>query len=345
MGEGLGAALGRSAWPGSSPCCRSRPRVARARAQPAPDLPPLARRLRQEREGRGITQAEAVLHPRRPAGHLRRRGRPGAPRRAPTSSGRWPTSSGSPSRTSPPSAPRRSWSTPPAGRPSASSSAPAARSSASPAATSPRPSACRRARSWPGSSATGCPGSTQLPRLAAALSVDTASLGRAPCPRAAPPSTLGELILARQRELGLRSADLAQLTGTTEATVSRWVNGRSRPALRNLRRLVGRPQGPVRQHHRSRRSGGMNHVEQPVAQHLPQAAACQGIATLTTSHADRPTMDAQAKVDHRSQLPDRHALGGIVVQPWSSSRWCYPCSPSCSAGSSIWVVRITSRTS
>jgi transcriptional regulator with XRE-family HTH domain len=80
------------------------------------------------------------------------------------------------------------------------------------------------------------PGSTQVPRLAAALSVDAASLASA-LPRRISASTLGELILARQRELGLRSADVAQLTGTTEATVSRWVNGRSRPALRNLRRL------------------------------------------------------------------------------------------------------------
>ena len=80
------------------------------------------------------------------------------------------------------------------------------------------------------------PGSTQLPRLAGALSVDTASLISA-LPRRGAASKLGELILARQRELGLRSADVAQLTGTTEATVSRWVNGRSRPALKNLRRL------------------------------------------------------------------------------------------------------------
>ena len=80
------------------------------------------------------------------------------------------------------------------------------------------------------------PGSTQLPRLSAALSVETVALAKA-LPRRPAASTLGELILARQRELGLRSADLAQLTGTTEATVSRWVNGRSRPARTNLLRL------------------------------------------------------------------------------------------------------------
>ena len=69
------------------------------------------------------------------------------------------------------------------------------------------------------------------------MSVDAASLASA-LPRRISASTLGELILARQRELGLRSADVARLIGTTEATVSRWVHGRSRPALRNLRRLA-----------------------------------------------------------------------------------------------------------
>jgi transcriptional regulator with XRE-family HTH domain len=81
------------------------------------------------------------------------------------------------------------------------------------------------------------PGSKQIGRLAEALAVDTASLVAA-LPRRAAPTTLGELILTRQRELGLRSADLAALTGTTEATVSRWVHGRSRPARKNLARLA-----------------------------------------------------------------------------------------------------------
>jgi transcriptional regulator with XRE-family HTH domain len=81
------------------------------------------------------------------------------------------------------------------------------------------------------------PATTQLTRLAAALSVDTASLAAA-LPRRGASSTLGELILARQRELGLRSADLARLTGTTEATVSRWVHGRSQPVPSNLVRLA-----------------------------------------------------------------------------------------------------------
>ena len=69
------------------------------------------------------------------------------------------------------------------------------------------------------------------------LSVDTASLAAA-LPRRHATTPLGELILARQRELGLRSVDLAGLTGTTEATISRWVQGRSRPVPKNLVRLA-----------------------------------------------------------------------------------------------------------
>jgi transcriptional regulator with XRE-family HTH domain len=49
------------------------------------------------------------------------------------------------------------------------------------------------------------PGSRQIARLAEALAVDTASLAAA-LPRRAATTPLGELILARQRELGLRSA-------------------------------------------------------------------------------------------------------------------------------------------
>jgi transcriptional regulator with XRE-family HTH domain len=81
------------------------------------------------------------------------------------------------------------------------------------------------------------PGSKQLANLARALSVDTASLAAA-LPRRGAATKLGELILARQRELGIRSVDLAQRTGTTEATVSRWIQGRSRPAPKNLVRLA-----------------------------------------------------------------------------------------------------------
>jgi transcriptional regulator with XRE-family HTH domain len=81
------------------------------------------------------------------------------------------------------------------------------------------------------------PGSKQLACLAEALSVDVASLVAA-LPRKRAATALGELILARQRELGLLSTDLARLIGTTEATVSRWVHGVSRPAPENLRRLA-----------------------------------------------------------------------------------------------------------
>ncbi len=79
------------------------------------------------------------------------------------------------------------------------------------------------------------PGANQLPGLSAALSVEAADLAAALPQRVA--TTLGQLIVARQRELGLRSADVALQLGTAEATVSRWVNGHSRPATRNLRRL------------------------------------------------------------------------------------------------------------
>jgi transcriptional regulator with XRE-family HTH domain len=81
------------------------------------------------------------------------------------------------------------------------------------------------------------PGSKQLPLLAEALSVDTASLVAA-LPRLAMTTALGDLVLGRQRELGLGSADLARLVGTTESTVSRWVHGHSRPVHRNLQRLA-----------------------------------------------------------------------------------------------------------
>ncbi len=81
------------------------------------------------------------------------------------------------------------------------------------------------------------PRSGQLVRLAEALAVDPASLAAA-LPRRASESTLGELILNRQRELGLQSADIARQIGTTESTVSRWVHGHSRPVRRNLERLA-----------------------------------------------------------------------------------------------------------
>jgi transcriptional regulator with XRE-family HTH domain len=81
------------------------------------------------------------------------------------------------------------------------------------------------------------PGSKHLISMAKALDVDPTSLVAA-LPRPHATTGLGELILSRQRELGLRSGDLARLIGTTEATVSRWVNGRSRPVPKNLERLA-----------------------------------------------------------------------------------------------------------
>jgi transcriptional regulator with XRE-family HTH domain len=81
------------------------------------------------------------------------------------------------------------------------------------------------------------PASKQLTKMAEVLAVDPASLVAA-LPRRRATTTLGELIQSRQRELGLQSTDLARLTGTTEATISRWVHGRSRPVQKNLERLA-----------------------------------------------------------------------------------------------------------
>lgn len=81
------------------------------------------------------------------------------------------------------------------------------------------------------------PGPRQLGQMAELLSVGMASLVAA-LPRRRATTVLGELILARQRALGLRSGDVARLVGTTEATVSRWVRGHSRPVPKNLERLA-----------------------------------------------------------------------------------------------------------
>ncbi|MGK2949917.1 MAG: helix-turn-helix domain-containing protein [Acidimicrobiales bacterium] len=81
------------------------------------------------------------------------------------------------------------------------------------------------------------PGPKKLPRLAEALGVPVASLVAAmPHPEGATP--LGEVVTTRQRELGLPAAEIAHRVGTTEATVSRWVHGHSRPAPANLERLA-----------------------------------------------------------------------------------------------------------
>jgi transcriptional regulator with XRE-family HTH domain len=81
------------------------------------------------------------------------------------------------------------------------------------------------------------PQPAQITALATVLAVHPAELVAALPPRSAP-SRLGALILSRQRELGLLSTDVARLVGTTEPTVSRWINGHSRPGPKNLERLA-----------------------------------------------------------------------------------------------------------
>jgi transcriptional regulator with XRE-family HTH domain len=81
------------------------------------------------------------------------------------------------------------------------------------------------------------PPSALVLALAAALQVSANELADA-LPRRAAPTRLGQLILARQRELGLRSVDVARLVGTTEPTLSRWINGHSRPIAKNRERLA-----------------------------------------------------------------------------------------------------------
>lgn len=81
------------------------------------------------------------------------------------------------------------------------------------------------------------PGPPQLRRLADLLTIDVGDLAGA-LPRRGPRTKLGELILSRQRELGLRSTDIAERAGTTEATISRWVHGRNKPAAASLERLA-----------------------------------------------------------------------------------------------------------
>lgn len=81
------------------------------------------------------------------------------------------------------------------------------------------------------------PAPAQLVALAALLEVPVNHLLDA-LPTRLARTPLGELIVSRQRELGLRSADVARMVGTTEPTLSRWVNGHSRPLAHNLERLA-----------------------------------------------------------------------------------------------------------
>jgi transcriptional regulator with XRE-family HTH domain len=81
------------------------------------------------------------------------------------------------------------------------------------------------------------PGPSHVRRLAQVLQIEHAALV-AVLPRKNPTTALGDLILARKRALGLRSADVAQRVGATEATISRWVHGHNRPARTSLYRLA-----------------------------------------------------------------------------------------------------------
>jgi len=88
------------------------------------------------------------------------------------------------------------------------------------------------------------PGAQHLRKLAPALEIEVAVLA-ASLPQRDDRTPLGELIVARRRELGIRSADVAQRAGTTETVISRWVNGRNRPAAASLQRLAHALELPV----------------------------------------------------------------------------------------------------
>lgn len=81
------------------------------------------------------------------------------------------------------------------------------------------------------------PAADHLRRLAAALDLEPAVLA-ASVPEREDRTPLGELIVARRRELGIRSADVARRAGTSETVISRWVNGHHRPVAASLRRLA-----------------------------------------------------------------------------------------------------------
>ena len=209
---------------------------------PTADLPPLARRLRSEREGRGHHPGRGRPDPRRAPGHLRRVGDRADHARRCTSSRRSAEFLGIAEQdvatlcSSPFVVDTTGW---PPVRPVRRRPPPGA--PPHPGAAWPRRSGVSQSTVVSWELGYRVPGSHAARRAwPQALSVDTASLAAA-LPRRVSATTLGELILARQRELGLRSADLARLTGTTEATVSRWVHGRSRPALREPPPALARP--------------------------------------------------------------------------------------------------------
>jgi transcriptional regulator with XRE-family HTH domain len=81
------------------------------------------------------------------------------------------------------------------------------------------------------------PAADHLRGLAAALDLEPAVLA-ASVPQREDRTPLGELIVARRRELGIRSADIARRAGTSETVISRWVNGHHQPVAASLRRLA-----------------------------------------------------------------------------------------------------------
>ncbi|MEY2451028.1 MAG: hypothetical protein QOD92_602 [Acidimicrobiaceae bacterium] len=81
------------------------------------------------------------------------------------------------------------------------------------------------------------PAADHLRRLGAVLDLELAVLA-ASLPQREDRTPLGELIVSRRRELGIRSADVARRVGTSETVMSRWVNGHHRPAAASLRRLA-----------------------------------------------------------------------------------------------------------
>ena len=49
---------------------------------------------------------------------------------------------------------------------------------------------------------------------------------------------IAELIIAARNELGLTQGQLAQLTGVSQANISKFENGNSRPSISTLKKLV-----------------------------------------------------------------------------------------------------------
>jgi transcriptional regulator with XRE-family HTH domain len=206
------------------------------REDPAPDLPPLARRLREEREARAITQAEAVQLLDVPqatyAGWETGRSTPGAVF-FPCIAGFLGTS---PARIS--ALCESPFVVDTSGWPALGQFLGARRQElrlTRGAIAEHLGVAQSTVVSW--ELGYRVPGLRQVDGLAHVLEVPAPAL-LAAMPDKNATTTLGDLILNRARALGLRSADVAQRAGTTEATISRWVHGRNRPASASLHRLA-----------------------------------------------------------------------------------------------------------